>query len=59
MFKNIHLKLDGEKSSRPQPYAKNYRQLRKARNGKGDLPQGRAHQLVIECPGDIQAGSTV
>ena len=35
------------KPSRPQPYTKNYRQLRQLRVGEG-LPQGGACQLVFQ-----------
>ena len=44
-----HARLDGEKSKRPQPYTKSYRQLRKARSERGRPPQGRSHQLVVLC----------
>ena len=33
---------------RPQPFRKNYRQLRKAGSGRGGLFQGRAHRLVVQ-----------
>jgi hypothetical protein len=32
-LKNIHAKMDGGKITKPQPYTKNYRQLRNANNG--------------------------
>lgn len=31
----------------PQPYTKNYRQLRNTESGRNSLPQGKAHQLVM------------
>ena len=33
---------------RPQPYTKHYRQLRNAESGKNSLPQGGAHQWIIQ-----------
>jgi len=41
--------MDEEKSRRPQPYRKNYRQLRRAGSRRDGLPQGRAHQMVVLC----------
>lgn len=38
-----HAKMDREKPTRPQPYTRNYRQLRKGESGRRGLPQGRAH----------------
>lgn len=43
-----HAKLDKEQSLMPQPYTKNYRQLRKAGNRRDGLPKGRTHQLVVQ-----------
>ena len=37
-----------EKVHRPQPYPKYYRQLRKSGSKRNSLPQGRAHQLIIQ-----------
>lgn len=41
-----HTKVDGRKTMKTQPYAKNYRHLIKLQVGEGDLPQNKAHQLV-------------
>jgi len=47
----IFLKIEAivyqENPMRLHPKTRNFRQLGKARNGKGHLPQGRASQLVI------------
>jgi hypothetical protein len=40
------IKVVGKNPMRPQPYIKNYRQLRRAGSGRGG-PQGRAHQMLI------------
>ena len=32
----------------PQPYTKNHTQVRKAESRRNYLPQGRAHQFVIQ-----------
>lgn len=37
------------KAVSPQPYTRNYKQLRNAEIGRNCLPQGRTHRLVIEC----------
>lgn len=39
--------MDGEKSMRPQPYAKNDRQLSNTKCGRNNL-HGRAHKLAIQ-----------
>jgi hypothetical protein len=46
---NKHVRLHGEKFMRPQPSTMNYKKLRKAENSRSGLPQGRAHQLVVQC----------
>lgn len=38
-----------KRAMRSQPYTKNYRQLNKARIGKGCPPQGRGHHLLDQC----------
>ena len=45
---NRHAKVEEEVPMRLQPYTKNYRPLRDAESGRNSLPQGRAHQLVIQ-----------
>lgn len=42
-----HTKVDNEKFRRPQPYAKNYRQVRETKSERDGLLQGRK-QLVIQ-----------
>lgn len=42
-----HAKVDEEKHTRPWPYTKKYRKMKKARNRSG-YPHGRA-QLVSQC----------
>ena len=32
----------------PQPYTKNYRQLKNAEKNRNSLPKGKAHQLNIK-----------
>lgn len=41
--KDRHAIVDKAKPSRPSSHTKSYRQLRNPRQGKGGLPQGRAH----------------
>lgn len=41
--------MDKEKSMRPQPNTENYGQLKKAESGRRDPPQGRVHQLIVQC----------
>ena len=45
---NRHAKVDRWKTTQPQPYTKNYRQLRNVESGRHSLPEERAHQLVIQ-----------
>ena len=50
--------MNGEKPTRPQPYRKNYRCLRKAGSDRGRGIHSTALQLVTQCqmvrPGNIQ-----
>jgi hypothetical protein len=41
-------KVGGEKTTRPQPYTKSYRQLRDAEHRRDSLSQGRTHPLLIQ-----------
>jgi hypothetical protein len=60
---NGHPKLNNEKSRRPQPYTKKYRQLSKAGSKRCALPGGRrAYQLVVPCQiiiSDIHARNVI
>lgn len=59
---NGHAKVDREKPMRPQPYTK-YMQPRKAGNGRGGLPGGKAHKSAVQCqvisPGNIHASNII
>lgn len=46
---NRHAQVDRGMPTRPQSYTKNYRQPRNADRWRNNLPQQRAHQLVIQC----------
>lgn len=41
-----HAKVEREEHMRPQPYTKNYRQLREVGNGRDILLEGRAQLFV-------------
>lgn len=60
---NKHNKVHREKPRRPQPCTKKHRQLRNAGKGRGGLPHGEAHQLVVWCqkasPQITHGGSTI
>lgn len=46
---NEHGKLDLPKPTMSQSYTKNSRLLRKIMSKRGDLHNGRAHQLAVQC----------
>lgn len=41
--------MDEEKFRRLQSYTKKCRQLVYAENGRNSIPQGKAHQLIVQC----------
>ena len=45
---NKNAKVDREKLKNSQSYTENYKQLRNSESGRNHLPQGRAHQLIIQ-----------
>lgn len=45
---NGHEKPDRETLTRPQSYIKDYWYLRNVGNGRDDLSQGKAHQLLVQ-----------
>lgn len=57
---NVHVQLNGESHTWPQPITKNDKKLSKAGSRKAGLPLGE-HQLVVRCqilsPQNIHAGS--
>ena len=44
--------LEGAKLTRPQPLAKDHKQLRKVQSGRNNLPQGRANNQFYSIPND-------
>lgn len=44
-----HAKVDEESPMRPQQYRTEYRKPRKTGARKGGGPQGRPHQLFVQC----------
>lgn len=47
-FQNYSNNDCSEKSLKPQPYTKKYRQLIKAGRRRGTLPQGRTENMVVQ-----------
>jgi hypothetical protein len=46
---NMDRDRDGQKLTRPQPYIKNNKHIRKAKSRKHHLPQERAHPSSAKC----------
>lgn len=55
--------MDEEKFRRLQSYTKKYRQLVYVENGRNSIPQGKAHQLIVQCqkvsPKNIHTGKII